>query len=179
MVKLCKKSELLKEEQKYLDINPEYNIGTLASGGDNISNHPDKDEIINKISSTLKEKYDNGEIILPKKYGKNNPNWKGGSNTCNSCGKEIKYGPENCIDCYDKSGKNNPFYDKHHTEKTKQILREKRLGTYNGNQEKEVLINGNEYKSLSDAAGDNNMTPGAIHYRLNSDNFPDCKYLSN
>ena len=46
VVEECDETLLLITEQKYLDSNPEYNISKKSSGGDNISNHPNKNEII-------------------------------------------------------------------------------------------------------------------------------------
>lgn len=45
---------LLKREQFYLDkLKPKYNIGKHSTGGDNLSNHPDKKNIINRIKNTI------------------------------------------------------------------------------------------------------------------------------
>lgn len=58
IIEKCNINELLMKEQYYLDeLNPYYNISKYAKGGDNISHHPNKCEIIKKISETNKKKY--------------------------------------------------------------------------------------------------------------------------
>jgi G:T-mismatch repair DNA endonuclease (very short patch repair protein) len=45
---------------------------------------------------------------------------------CEKCGKQIACNKTNkCIKCQDKTGKNNPFFNKHHTENTKKELSKK------------------------------------------------------
>lgn len=45
-------------ESQYIEYyQPEYNIGGVG-GGDNISNHPDRDNIIRKISESLRKMWD-------------------------------------------------------------------------------------------------------------------------
>lgn len=72
---------LLEREQYYLDLlNPKYNIGKHASGGDNLTNNPNRSEIIEQIKkSTLKRIKDLGEeywIKWGERYkGENNPNY--------------------------------------------------------------------------------------------------------
>jgi group I intron endonuclease len=117
IVELCTETELLILEQKYLNINPEYNIGKQASGGDNISNHPNKVNIIESIKFTIKK---NNDLLSKEerkekwgKCGEDNPNWRGGISIkyC-ECGKQIA--PENkfCIKCVPRKGEKNPFFNK-------------------------------------------------------------------
>lgn len=166
----CEKSALFERESYWIDsIHPEYNIGVVG-GGDNLTNNPNKSEIINKISQSLKQRYSNmtqKEKEKFKKFGKDNPNWRGGTSKkyC-QCGKLINPINYTCMKCRDKRGKYNPFYGKSHSEETKKKLAEKQQGRYNGNQEKKIKIGNTIYKSCADAARELNVSNGTITYRL-------------
>jgi group I intron endonuclease len=87
-IELCDDSNLKVLEQKYLDeifsnekyYEKYYNIGKDATGGDNLSNNPNRLEIIKKIKNGLVERY-NSESELDKLKrrenlkGSNNPNF--------------------------------------------------------------------------------------------------------
>ena len=47
-----------------------------------------------------------------------NANWRGGKPKCSVCGKIISRKAVRCMKCYDKSGENGPFYNKHHDKNT-------------------------------------------------------------
>jgi hypothetical protein len=63
VVESCSLEDLLVLENNHLSKNPKYNIVKVAKGGDTISNNPNRDLIIEKISK--------------KSLGKNNPNYGG------------------------------------------------------------------------------------------------------
>jgi hypothetical protein len=147
----------LKIEQKYLDLLPEYNIGLMASGGDNLSKNPNKDKIIENITKSVKNRYSlmtNEE--KKEKHSKpmeKNPNWKGGVSYKHcKCGEKINPINKTCIKCRDKSGINNPFYNKNHTDETKKKISEKRVGKYNGEQNIPIIIDNIEYSSAGEAS---------------------------
>lgn len=76
----CDPIFLLIKEQEYLNDHPIYNIGKVANGGDNLTNNPNRNEIINRIKTTLKNYYLNLSEKEKLKYsesirGENNPNW--------------------------------------------------------------------------------------------------------
>lgn len=48
VVEECDLSQLLLIVQKYLDLNPTYNIAKNSFGGDNLTRHPNRLEIIEK-----------------------------------------------------------------------------------------------------------------------------------
>lgn len=183
VVKECKEENLLLEEQKYLDKNPEYNIGKTSSGGDNLSKNPNKNIIVQKIKKsvndrinlmTKEEKIEKFSLPMEK-----NPNWKGGiSYTYCNCGKRISNGCTHCNKCAPKSGENNPFYGKTHSKETRSILREKRLGKKPSNI-KPVSIDGTEYESLSDASKKTGINGTTILWRINSKNkkYSGYKYI--
>ncbi len=168
-------SDYKNEEQLLLDtldFSKLYNISKTASGGDMIFNHPDRDMII----EVAKRNLDKGRIYIKPRFGADNPNWKGGKTICPICGGSKDSQSKVCIKCVDKTNSNNPFYGKTHTEITKKILSEKRLGKYNGNQERPVMVGDIEFKSLSTCAKHFNVVVGTISNRLKSPNFPEYYY---
>jgi hypothetical protein len=73
---------------------------------------------------------------------------------------------------YSKYGEKNSFYGKHHTEETKQILREKRLKmNYKPSNMKIVIIENNEYESLTEASRQLNMSASKLLFRIRSNNI--------
>lgn len=161
---------LIEEEQKFLDElskdykswNNCYNTSKSAKDGGNLCSDEQKE------ASSLRN------IVSYRKEG--NPNWKGGKTffVCPECNREIRIAssaaPKVCGNCVDKNGDNNPFFGKHHSEETKRKLSEIRKGTYNGNQQKAVIIEGIEYVSVSEAARQFNVRPNTIINRINSKN---------
>lgn len=116
------------------------------------------------------------------KFKEKNPNWKGGSSIiyC-KCGKEISIINNTCIKCRNKSGENNPFYNKKHTDKTKEILIKKHIEKYNGNQNISFSINEKIYNSLGDASKELNIPITTIRWRIKSNNikYSEYKYINN
>ncbi len=166
----------LKREQELLDKvdlqKDTYNVSSMATGGYMLENHPNKEAIIKK----------NTEVLLnapkPKpRYKDKNPNWRGGKTFC-KCGARINNTAESCIKCQDRTGKNNHFYGKKHNDSAKERIRQSRLGKYNGNQEKIVIIGDIEYKSVSEASRELGVSPATIVYRIKSisKKFKDYKY---
>lgn len=73
---------LLSKEQEYIDKYKNdkffYNIGLNSSGGDNLTNNPKREEIIEKISISVRKCYESmseKDREKFKKYGKDNPNY--------------------------------------------------------------------------------------------------------
>jgi group I intron endonuclease len=151
IIEPCDADVCLSKEQYYLDLfnacdhSVGYNVSKVAGGGDKISYHPNLEEIRQKqrenTKKRWKEKTEKEKEEYREKYkGKNNPNWKNGvatSQTCVECGTSISYTSVRCMDC-SKKGKNNPFYQKTHSEKTKQILSDKRTGFKHSETTKEL-----------------------------------------
>jgi group I intron endonuclease len=145
VVEECDKNILLELEQKYLDSNPEFNIGIKSSGGDNLTKNPNKEDIIRRMTQSVRKRYElMSEDERKEKHSQpmdKNPNWKGGTSFkyC-ECGVKISPTNNSCINCRDKSGDKNPFFGKQHTEETKRKLSEFRKGTYNGEQNIPIII---------------------------------------
>jgi group I intron endonuclease len=99
ILELTARKDLLLVEQEYLDVNDGgYNIAPSA-GGDCISHHPENAAIRKRISEEQIKR--NAAMTVTER-------------------KETYGRP--------RSGENNSFYNKRHTEETKQILREKMSG---------------------------------------------------
>jgi len=175
MVEECDINDLLEIEQKYLDLNPEYNIGLNACGGDNITKNPNKDLIIENIKRGTKLWRDGlSDEERKEKLSKpldKNPNWKGGSSFiyC-KCGKRIGYGRQHCQKCRPRSEKDNPFFGKKHTEEYKKNASKRQTGVYNGDQNIPIIIDNIEYKSLGDASKILEIPITTIRWRVKSKN---------
>lgn len=76
-----------------------------------------------------------------------------------------------------KIGDKNPFFGKHHTEETKQLIREKKKGFLPTNSIK-ISIDNKIYNSITEAARQLNMVMATVLWRLKSKNpkFANYKY---
>lgn len=156
----------LQREQELLnqfDFKDSYNISKTSSGGNFIYNHPEKDRLIKEAIQRLRN------CERKPRYKELNSNWKGGKTFC-KCGIRINSNSNSCIKCKEMSGNKNHFYGKHHSEETKEKIRQSNLGKYNGSQEKIVIIENIEYKSLSEASRILNINASTILFRIKSKN---------
>jgi len=73
--------DLLPREQHYIDtLKPQYNIGKHACGGDNLTNHPDREQIIKRRSATVRQKHlqmstEERQKLSDNMKGSKNPNY--------------------------------------------------------------------------------------------------------
>jgi len=183
VVEECSETILLEREQHYLDLNPEYNIGLKSSGGDNLTKNPNKDLIVKKMTESIKKRYYSmTEEEKKEKHSQpmdKNPNWKGGvSYKYCECGVRIKPINDSCSKCRNKSGENNPFFGKQHSDETKKKLSEYRKGTYHGEQNIPIMIDDVEYRSAGEASKVLNIPMVTIRWRVLSKNkkFENYKY---
>lgn len=167
--------QLLSEELKYInELLPQYNIGTVG-GGDNLTKHPNREDIIKKIVNSITDRISKMSEKERKEIwgrpGESNPNWKDGisSPNCDTCGKQLRYGHKKCSLC-SKIGKNNPFYGKRHTDITKQKLRNINLGKIPSNI-RSVTANGIIYSSVAEAARNIGVCNATILFRIKSKNW--------
>jgi len=183
LVEECNETILLELEQKYLDLNPEFNIGIKSSGGDNLTKNPNKEDIVRRMTQSVRKRYElMSEDERKEKHSQpmdKNPNWKGGTSFkyC-ECGVKISPTNNSCINCRDKSGDKNPFFGKQHTEETKRKLSEFRKGTYNGEQNIPIIIDDIEYRSAGEASKLLNIPMVTIRWRVKSKNkkFDNYRY---
>ena len=157
---------LLAEELKIINEQlPQYNVGSVG-GGDNLTNNPNREDIIRRITATVRSRVttmsDEERKRIWSRPMVKNPNWKGGTSTyhCINCGKETAYYAKRCLIC-SKQGDLNSFYGKHHSDETKKRLSELRLGKLPTNSLK-VIVNGIEYGSFNQAAKAYNVSAATI-----------------
>lgn len=171
----CLYENLLNREQKYLDLNPKYNIAKTSSGGDNLTNHPNREFIIKKIGDAtrkrMKDLSSEQKRVLYSRPMESNPNWKGGTSFkyC-ECGNKIDVVNTYCADCRPRNGVDNPFFNKHHTKETKKVLSEQRIGKYSGEQNKPIVIDNIEYRSAGEASTTLGIPMVTIRWRVLSKN---------
>ena len=183
IIEECLLDELLIIEQKYLDLKPEYNIGKTSSGGDNLTNNPNRVKIIKKITDVnrirLSKLTKDDNIRIHSKPMESNPNWKGGSsyNYCD-CGTKISYLAKTCMNCRDTKNEKNSFFGKHHTNENKEYYSQLFKGKCLHNNEKITIIDNIEYKSLKDASDKLGINYLTIRWRVLSKNikFENYKY---
>ena len=153
-----------------------------SSGGDNISNHPNRDAIV----ALRKETYINNTNFIESDrnlLGATNPNYRHGkcvaSRTCPKCSGEIHLYSNVCQKCVDKSGKNNSFYGKTHSAETRAKLSKMNTGVPNLRDRKKINVEGQVYESLTSAAKSMNMNASTLSHRAHSLNFPNVFYTDN
>ena len=73
-------------------------------------------------------------------------------------------------------GEKNPFYGKHHSEETKEKLRQVNLGKKPTNS-RPVELDGVYYESVTEASRKLGVVPATIINRIKSKNYPNCFYL--
>lgn len=208
----CNENVLIIKEQRYLDklqpFNPNkiYNIASDAFGGDNLTHNPRKNEIVKKISQTMRRLMQSLSSEERKEKwgrpGKDNPNYGNKwseeqrqvakeRQTGVSCsfknqtweeafGKEksdqMKQNLYESLSKLDRNGKNNSFFGKHHTEEYKQKARERQLGIYRGNQNLSFSIDGIIYQSLGKASKKLGIPITTIRWRIKSKNIKFKEY---
>ncbi|MDK2600541.1 NUMOD3 domain-containing DNA-binding protein [Bacillus stercoris] len=186
------------KEQWYIDnfYDEMHNISRTAyDGGDLISYHPRKDEIVAQMTESVRQRYKNmTDEDKEKQWGyiqeKGNP-MQGRKHTDESRrkmsesskgipsankGKKV-HSPEN-IALFSKlaserTGEKNPFYGRQHSEELKQMLSEKFKGRIPANA-RPVMIDGVEYISATEAARQLGVVPATILHRIKSNN---AKYV--
>ena len=200
IIHICNTEDEAKEiELTYLsDLNIRkdlYNLNFNNSGGDLLTNHPEKEEIRKRIIKTQKE---NMSKLTPEerseKYGKigekNGMYGKTHSeearkkfseiNKGNSYCKGIKRSEETKQKLSDAAklriGEKNPFYGKHHSEETKQLIRNKTIGRLPSNSIK-ISIDKIVYNSITEASRKLNMPAPTVLWRLKSKNPKFVNYI--
>lgn len=187
------RKEAYKHEQRLIDENRNnplmYNIGLGAFGGDNITRHPDKVEIVQRRTLSVLKTMQKMSISERKaKYGKpgqrngmygrthteevrraQSERMKGVPNP--GAGTHLTEDGRRRISEYGKSrtGVRNPFFGKQHSEETRKKLSAKHLGKKPPNRLK-VSIDGVVYDSYHDASNAIGKNVTVIRWRALSKN---------
>ena len=204
IIENCDKQELLIREQYYLDtLNPEFNIGKHSSGGDNLTKNPNKEEIINRIKKTINNNISSmTEDERREKWGKSgelNPNY---GNKWDDIKKDISrklnigrmptnrgktnieiYGEKKAKEMSEKLSKiaserigdKNPFYNKKHSQESKNKISQKRIGKKPSNRIR-ISVNDIIYDSYHDASKELNIPVVTIRWRCLSKNLNFVNY---
>jgi len=173
-----------------------YNLNYNNSGGDLLTNHPDKELIREKIIKSYTETISKMSCEERKeKYGKigekNGMYGKTHTEEARKIFSKVHTGNSYCKGkkaseetrqkfseiAKQRIGEKNPFFGKHHTEETKEKIREKRCGIIPTNA-KEIIIDDITYISITEAGRQLNICTPTILWRLNSKNpkFNNYKY---
>jgi group I intron endonuclease len=194
-VEKSKEKEL--EYLQNLEIRKElFNLNYNNDGGDMLSHHPNKKEIIEKRSETLKE--NNTKLTkeeLKNKFGKNGEKngMFGKTHTKeareifskihkgNTYSLGIKRSEETCKKMSEiakqRIGEKNPFFGKVHSEETRKKISEKNLGKKPKNMIK-IIVDDIIYNSIAEAGRQLGLNPVVVLWRLKSKNpnFDNYKY---
>ena len=203
IIHICDTEEEAKEiELQYLtDLtirNIIYNLNFNNTGGDLLTHHPDKEKIREKIlksySETLSKMTPEERSQKYGKFGdKNGMYGKTHTEEVKKMNSELKKGNTNFkghthteetkknlseIRKNKYTGKDNSFFGKSHTEETKQKIREKNIGNIPPSN-KEIIIDGFFYISMSEASRQLNIPVPTILWRVKSKNpkFDSYKYF--
>jgi group I intron endonuclease len=208
IIENCQSEDLLIKEQFYIDtLLPQFNIGKHSSGGDNLTNNPNREDIINRIGKSVRENLvlmtDEERKEKWSRPGEKNPNYNNKwtdemkknlsdfqkNNIDNPLRKRKNrtnidlYGEEKAKEISDKLsihassriGEKNPFFNKHHSDKTKEILKTKLKGNKPPNRIK-ISIDNVVYESYHDASKKLNIPIVTIRWRCLSNNSKFINY---
>lgn len=208
VVELCDISSILVREQFYIDTlsacDNGFNISKKSLGGDNITDNPNKEDIIrrikSKISQNLKLMLDEEKKEKWSRPGESNPNYgnrwndemkkeasdknKGkapinkGKTNIELLGEEesTKISKKLSDHASKRVGDKNPFFGKQHSEESKDKIRNERLGKYHGSQNIRIVIDGVLYNSYSEASKSLGIPIVTIRWRCLSKNSKFINY---
>jgi group I intron endonuclease len=173
-----------------------YNLHYNSSGGDTLTFHPDREQIIKKSAINQKKRISE---LTPEEYKrrfctktgeKNGMYGRTHTDEVKRLFSEMHKGNTYCLgkkasqETKDKLsviarqrlGEKNPFFGKHHSEETKQKLRESRIGNIPTNARK-IVIDRKTYISATDAGRQLNVCTATILHRIKSPNPKFANYF--
>lgn len=171
-----------------------YNVSRLSGGGDLLSHHPQREQIIARRNKAARERMSNLTPQERLQYGR--PGERNGmygrkhseasrQKMSETQRLKMKCGPEHPNFGIKRSeetrarisqiasartGKSNPFYGRTHSEATKAALAASRRGKLPTNV-RPVVAEGNSYPSVTEAARQLGITPSLVIYRIKSPKY--------
>lgn len=172
-----------------------FNIGLQSVGGDNLTNNPNRNEIIKRISkgvslsmakmsaSERKKKWGRAGIENPM-YGKNHSDESKRKISDHHAGNKYALGSTRSKACKKilsdrakaRVGEKNPFFGKSHSDEAKAKIAAAHIGKKPSNIKK-VIIDGVEYESATLASNKLDISLATISYRSRSKNFENYQYV--
>lgn len=183
-------------EQTVIDNNRDdqkmLNIGSSVVGGDNLTYNPNREEIIKRMTETLRSRFaeltpKERRIIYGKRGSKNGMYGKTHTEEVRRYLSKINTGRPSPVKgtklsaerraqiskfAKTRTGEKNPFYGKSHSEETRKRLSEFRMGKENPCAHVPIEIDGIKYKSQSEASRTLGIPAPTICWRLKSPKFP-------
>jgi group I intron endonuclease len=203
ILEICDYDSILQREQFYLDkfrpFEIGFNIGSKSSGGDNLTNNPNREKIILKIKNSINKNISKMSKEERKRSnpGKFNPNFrkkwseeqknKASENQKNNPNNHFKlnknktnieiYGKDKAMEISKKlsnhastrTGEKNPFFNKKHSKESKDKISKSRKGKKPTNRKK-ISIKEIIYESYADASKSLNIPIVTIRWRCLSKN---------
>lgn len=190
---------LLLEQERLQDLSNLYNVSPCSSGGDIISQHPDREKIVTKMRASLVKRFEAmtfterqeiygrcgerngmyGRSHTPETRRKISEHLRGlglrGERSARFGVKASEKTRQKLSEVASRrTGEANHFYGKHHSAETKAKLSEQRKGKKPTNT-RPIVADGVRYESVTEAARQLSVTPGLIVYRLKSAKY-DYRY---
>lgn len=172
------------------------NIGLNSRAGDNLTNHPYRNDIISKRAKSQKTLFDKMSSEERKiKYGKSGDKngMYGKTHTPevrkklsemfkgHSFNKGIKLSKEHIAKISERqklrTGEKNSFYGRTHSPEVKMKMREFALNRKPANVRK-IQTNEGVFNSCREASKFHGISEGLITYRVKSDKYPEWKYIT-
>jgi group I intron endonuclease len=196
--KVCE--NILEEEQRFFDEHFDkeimFNLSRAATGGDLMYNHPNKKEIIERMTATIhKNMKALGEEGRKKIYGqvgaKNGMYGKHQSREAKEIIRLANLGHHHNLGIKQSEehrrktsefaktrvGDKNSFYGRHHTKETKAIIGKKNAGKTPANI-KYFKIEGKPYRGLGEVNRSLNIPYTTVLWRVRSKNFPSYEEIT-
>lgn len=178
------KTSILMREDYWMGVyksrNPDFGFNLApASFGDVLSTHPNRDDIIKRISQTCRENVAKmtceERVAKWGKFGADNGNYRPDNFHMCHCGSGIRLSNRDtyckkCAPAIDRSGDKNSFYGKKHTAETKAKIAASRAGKAPSNK-KNVIIDGVNAGTVTEVISRFGISASLVTYRVKSSKY--------